>query len=34
MIKALYRLFAVIHFAIERLVHSPGLSLPDLDTVG
>ncbi len=26
MIKALYRLFAVIHFAIERLVHSPGLS--------
>ena len=26
MIKALFRLFAVIHFAIERLIHSPGLS--------
>ncbi|MCJ7550197.1 MAG: ABC transporter permease [Anaerolineae bacterium] len=26
MIKALYRLFGVIHFAIERLIHSPGLS--------
>jgi len=26
MIKALFRLFAVVHFAIERLIHSPGLS--------
>ena len=26
MIKALYRLFAVIQFATERLIHSPGLS--------
>ncbi len=26
MIKALYRFYAVVQFAIERLVHHPGLT--------